>query len=190
MNSTADRTTEPSFKEMDRIVKRHMAAAFATRVVPIPFLDMAAMTGAQLSLVSKIADLYGVPFSKNRARIIIGALVAGTVPAYAAPAFAGLLKTIPAAGTVLGMVSMPILSAASAYAIGHLFIEHFESGGTLLTFDAKRAGTRFTDLFKKGREVADRGEKGKTASRAKRRGPTAWGAPHDDVVLKRGPTEI
>ncbi len=44
-SGTNERTAGPSFKEMDRIVKRHMAAAFATGLVPIPLLDMAAMTG-------------------------------------------------------------------------------------------------------------------------------------------------
>jgi len=52
---------------------------------------------------------------------------------------------IPAlvAGTVAGFVVTPILAYAMTQAIGNTFIMHFESGGTLLTFDAKK----FRDYF-------------------------------------------
>lgn len=184
MSERPEQKDGPSFEVLDKIVKRHMGAAFAAGLVPIPLVDMAIVTGVQLNLVAKLAEIYGIPFSQNRARSIIAALVGGTLPAYAAPSFAGLVKLIPVAGTVLGMVSMPTLSAASAYAVGHIFIEHFESGGTLLTFDAKKGAALFKDLFRKGKQKATRMEWEGSFPAADQRGPDSWGETSEDIEVE------
>jgi uncharacterized protein (DUF697 family) len=109
----AEQKTGPTVEVLDRLIKRHMGAAFIAGLMPIPVVDVAVLSGVQLHLVTELAEAYGVPFSENRARILIGTLTVGAVPAYSAPLFAGLLKVVPAAGTTLGLVSMPILAAAS-----------------------------------------------------------------------------
>lgn len=41
-------------------------------------------------------------------------------------------------GQALGLVTTPVFAWASTVAVGRVFIEHFESGGTLLDFDAEK----------------------------------------------------
>ena len=39
---------------------------------------------------------------------------------------------LPGIGTVIGALTMPVVSAGATWVIGKLFIQHFASGGTLL----------------------------------------------------------
>jgi hypothetical protein len=42
---------------------------------------------------------------------------------------------VPILGSIVSGFVMPVLSAGATYAIGKAFIQHFESGGTLLDFN-------------------------------------------------------
>ena len=53
-------------------------------------------------------------------------------------ASASVVKAIPLLGTLVGGVSWLALAGASTYAVGKVFIQHFESGGTLLTLDPEK----------------------------------------------------
>ena len=154
MNEKKIEVVIPTKEDLDKLVRNHMIAAFGAGFIPIPMADLAAMTGVQINLVRKIASRFNVPFSQNAVKSIIGALAGGAVPAYGAPPLASLAKAIPFAGGLIGFVTMPTIATAMTYAVGHVFIQHFESGGTLLTFDIKKAGGLFKGLFKRGQEEA------------------------------------
>ena len=70
----------------------------------------------------------------------------------------GLSTAIPVAAPVISMVTIPIFGAAATYAVGHLFIQHFESGGTFLTFDPEKVKGHYAKLFAEGEKRAE-GEK-------------------------------
>ena len=40
------------------------------------------------------------------------------------------------------------------YAMGQLFVQHFESGGTFLTFDPEKVRGHYAELFEEGKELA------------------------------------
>ncbi len=61
---------------------------------------------------------------------------------------------VPVIGTVAGMFATPALAAATTYAVGTVFVQHLESGGTLLTFDAKKMKSHFEQALRKGEKVA------------------------------------
>jgi len=50
---------------------------------------------------------------------------------------------------------MPLFTGASTYAIGNLFIRHFESGGTLLNMDPQKMREHFKEEFENGKKVAE-----------------------------------
>jgi len=81
----------------------------------------------------------------------------GTKAAFV-PLAVSIAKIIPGIGTVSAIASMSILGASSTYAIGKVFIQHFESGGTFLNFnpDEKEIHTRFKRYFDEGREIASK----------------------------------
>ncbi|RLC10806.1 MAG: GTPase, partial [Deltaproteobacteria bacterium] len=70
------------------------------------------------------------------------------------PLAASLTKFVPAAGMTLGVVSMPIVAGATTYAIAKVFVQHFASGGTFLSFDPEMVKDYYAQMFKEGQKVA------------------------------------
>jgi hypothetical protein len=54
-------------------------------------------------------------------------------------------------GGLLGILAVPAFAGATTYAIGKVFIRHFESGGTFLDFDPSKAKAYFQQQFKKAK---------------------------------------
>jgi len=138
----------------EQLVRRHIVYAMAGGVVPVPMFDVAAITGVQLKLLTELADLYEVPFESTSVKNVLGSLVGGLGGVSAGLWGASLLKSIPVVGSVAGMVMVPVFAGASTYAVGKVFIQHFESGGTFLTFDAKKAQAYYREVFDEGKKVA------------------------------------
>lgn len=118
------------------LVDRYAKYAAAAGLVPVPVVDVAAITGVQVALVRALADQYGVDYSPERGKSLVAALVGGVMPALAGHQ---MLKIV---GPLFGMVSVAGFAMASTYAVGRLFIGHFESGGTLLDVDVENSRRR------------------------------------------------
>jgi uncharacterized protein (DUF697 family) len=81
-------------------------------------------------------------------------LLAGAIPVTFAAGFASLIKLIPGVGTVAGSISMSVLAGGLTYAVGRVFVQHFESGGTFLDFDPAKVRGEFTKAFEQGKVYA------------------------------------
>lgn len=146
-------------EDMDRLIKNHVWASVGVGLVPIPLLDMVALTGIQINLVRKIANVYGIPFMKDKVKNILGALVGSVIPStMGLPLGASMAKFIPVIGQTVGAVTMPVISGAATYAVGKVFTQHFASGGTLLTLDPEKVKAYFAEMFEKGKAVAKGGQ--------------------------------
>ena len=66
-----------------------------------------------------------------------------------------MIKFIPGVGSVIGGMTMAVLSGASSFALGEVFKKHFETGGTFLDFDPKRLKKLYDEKFEKGKKVAE-----------------------------------
>lgn len=142
------------------IIKKNMWWSGGLGLIPLPVVDLAAVTVVQLKMLNELCHLYNVPFRKDLGKNLLGALVGGMIPAYNSFGVATLVKLVPVVGPIAGAVTMPALSGASTYAIGKVFVQHFESGGTLLTFNAQKMKEYFQDQFKEGeRLTADQKKK-------------------------------
>ncbi len=140
-------------KQGHETVKKYTLGAMAVSLVPIPLVDAAGITAAQLKMVHSISELYDVPFSKELVRSLIASLLGGSISVAAAiPVAISLTKLVPAIGYLSGTISMVAFGGASTYAIGKVFIEHFESGGTFLDFDPEKVRTHFEKLYEEGKQ--------------------------------------
>ncbi len=134
-------------------VRHYERWAFGAGIVPIPVVDMVAITAIQLRMIDRLSDIYEIPFSEHRVRSIIAALLGGILPGRFAMGWAGsLIRAVPLVGPVLGLFTMPVFGAASTYAVGTVFLQHFECGGTLLDFDPACARERFQESFEEGQK--------------------------------------
>ena len=133
------------------IVKRNMLWSAAAGVVPIPLFELVAITAIEVKLIKELADYYGVSFRKDLAKTAVLSLVGslGSVALGKMIALSGL-RVIPLFGQLVAAVSVPGIAAAITYAIGRVFVSHFEAGGTLLDFDPAETREYFRAEFANG----------------------------------------
>ena len=119
----------------EKMVDRFAVWAGVAGLVPLPVVDVLAVGGLQLQMLRRISQIYGIEFSENRGKALIASIAGTMIPATSALGAASSLKFVPVIGTLTAVFTMPVLSAGATYAIGRAFIQHFESGGTLLDFN-------------------------------------------------------
>jgi uncharacterized protein (DUF697 family) len=141
-----------------KIVKRNTYIAAGVAAVPVlpPGVDLAALGGVQVLMIKQLSDLYRVPFKENVARNLVAALV-GTLSSrvLAAGVVGSMLKVLPGFGAVIGgLLALPAVSGAVTYALGKVFVKHFEEGGTLLDLDVNKVRDFFASQYQLGRKVA------------------------------------
>jgi len=149
-------------KKALKTVKNHMWWSMGAGLIPVPFVDLVAVSGVQLKMIAEISKLYNVPFQEGRGKAVVGALIGYVVPSSMSFGLVGsLLKAVPVVGVLVGAPSMALFCGASAWALGKVFIQHFESGGTFLTFNPAEVKDHFQKLFEEGRKMAATMEKEK-----------------------------
>ena len=132
-----------------------MLVALGAGAVPVPFVDIATFLGTNVNLVRRLCDVYGVPFKGYRVRSVILAL-ASALGAGSMASFVGISlgKLIPGGGALIGAVTLPVATTGFTYAVGKLFIGHFEAGGTLLDFTVESQLAHLKALFAAGKSEA------------------------------------
>ncbi|HXJ39337.1 MAG TPA: hypothetical protein VNH18_08650 [Bryobacteraceae bacterium] len=124
------------------ILGLYSKVAAVAGLVPGGLLNFAAILAVQVIMVWRIADTFGHRENKNRIRGVILALLGSAVPtSLGAGVMIGIrslaVRSVPTlvAGTLAGFVVTPVFAYAMTKAVGSVFVMHFQSGGTLLTFD-------------------------------------------------------
>jgi len=145
--STVDVSTEVA---TDHIVRNHALMAAGLGLLPVPLVDLVTVGATQLVMIRKLSKCYDLPFSQHRAKALISALIgAGQT---------GLILTsvgkwIPGIGGVGLTVATAVTAGGLTYAIGQVFVRHFEMGGTLLDLDATAMKDYFAEQYQKGKSV-------------------------------------
>ncbi len=131
------------------IIRNHIGFSMGAALLPFPGADLLAVSTVQLNMLRQLAKLYQLGFLDSLGKNFISA-VAGTG---AARLGASLIKAIPGVGTVIGELSMPVLSGASTYALGNIVAHHFHNGGTIEDFDLNYAKKRYNEEMEAGKKV-------------------------------------
>jgi len=137
-----------------RIINRHMWLAMGVGLLPIPLIDMAALLGIQIRMLRQLSRNYNVHFSRDIVKKLVSSLVGAVIPTSLAGIVGSALKAVPGVGPYIGGVSMPIFAGATTLAIGKIFMQHFESGGTFLDFEPARVRAYFRQEFEAGQKQA------------------------------------
>ncbi len=137
-------------EQANTIIKNYMLWSAGSALVPIPIVDMAGMMVIQLKLVKELCRVYGVPFSSQKSKPLIASLVAGVPAGMLA---SSLFKIIPFIGLGATILPLATISAGLTYAIGKVFVYHFETGGVLLDFDPDKMKNSFYRKFNEGQNV-------------------------------------
>ena len=147
-----------------KVIDKYAKWSFGIGVIPVPVFDLVALTGVQMKMLSEIAEVYGLKFSDNRIRSILSALLGGAFPqSVGRVGISSLLKSIPVFGTAVSVLTMPVFSSAATYAVGAVFVKHFESGGTLVNIDVASMTEQVKDIAAKYKKDKSEAEVAKAA---------------------------
>jgi len=136
------------------LMRKHVMWSMGVGLVPIPMVDFLAVTGIQLNMLYGMCKIYEVKFSRDVGKNIIAALLGGILPSSSSRSIASLVKLVPIVGEAVGAMTAPIVSGASTYALGKVFIQHFESGGTFLSLNPASVKKYFAEEFRNGSKVS------------------------------------
>lgn len=118
-----------------RILSRYSAWSVAAGAVPVPIVDVAALAVLQTKMIADLAELYEKPVSLESVRTVISVLLGILVPMSASDVVGRVAGfSIPGVGPLVNIVSMAAFSGAATYAVGRVFVRHFEGGGSLFDF--------------------------------------------------------
>ncbi|MGB4248272.1 MAG: DUF697 domain-containing protein [Pseudohongiellaceae bacterium] len=111
----------------------------AAGFIPVPYLDLAGLAAVQVKMVSELSELYGKTVQQEALKTTVATLLGVlTTAGLAAPVAFSTVKIIPGLGSLAGGVGMGAVGAAATYAVGKVFVNHFEGGGTLGNFDVDK----------------------------------------------------
>lgn len=106
------------------LVSNHVAGAAAAAAIPIPLVDLVAVTAVQLSMMRKLGRLYGARVGVDAAGAVGVAFVGALLPRVAA----SMLKILPGIGTIGGAVAQSALSGATTWALAQSMRDRLERG--------------------------------------------------------------
>lgn len=143
-------------QQADKLIKDYAFGSSLTGFIPVPLVDTLGLIGVQRFMLLRLSQLYGIPFSKNLAKTLLATLMGGVAPHLASPMVGSVLKIIPGIGTLMGGTTMAALGGASTYAVGKVFQQHFEAGGTLENFEPEKAQTNLQTELEKAKQLSRR----------------------------------
>lgn len=125
----------PGSHAVENLILRHCVLAAGSGLLPLPLVDLAAITLVNLKLLRELAALYGVPYQAELARQSFSGLVGGlsTQLLIAGPVYS-LLRLVPGVGWIVGGASIAGVAGGVTYATGRVFSQHFEKGGNFQNF--------------------------------------------------------
>ena len=131
---------EPTEQEARLLKAKHIIYkatvwSAAAGAIPVPILDFGAVGAVQTKLVRDLAALYGETIRSELAHSVVALALGVLLPSQLSNLVSSAAKSIPVVGTILGTISFSGSAAAASYAIGKVFVEHLESGGTIGNFD-------------------------------------------------------
>lgn len=135
------------------ITRKYAVYGAGAGLIPILPVEMAATIGVQVKMIAELAKLYGVSFDEARTKVLVIGLIGGFtafshgVPGYVASQFRWLGP--------IGVLLKPVYATVVTYAIGNVFITHFEMGGTLANFNP--ADPSVTQAMREGVKAAPKG---------------------------------
>lgn len=149
-------SSEERLAAAEQIVRKHMYCAAGIGCIPVPIVSLIGVAGFQAAMVKELSNHYGVKFNDHLVRNIVLALIGSlTHRVVSAGVVGGLFKFIPGmAAAILSVLAVPAVAGGLTYAMGRVFIKHFEDGGTLLDLNVAKSKEFFQSQYKVGQKVA------------------------------------
>jgi uncharacterized protein (DUF697 family) len=139
--------TPPSAKEIEAIIRHRVYASMGIGLLPLPVIDLAALTTIQMEMIYRLGKRYGYTFNRDWLRKSISFLLGSLTPVLLADGFSGLLGYIPLIGSALSPLAGTISFGAATYVVGIAFNRRFASGKIVDKKDLEKMGEEVKSGF-------------------------------------------
>ncbi len=136
---------------VDKILRHSVYGAMGMGIVPLPFVNIAALTGIHLNMVRQLSKLYGVEFKEGIAKNIIVSVLGAGVPGFASHFMSKAVVAVPVVGLPLAFAMKPATNGLCTYAVGQMFVTHFNRGGNFVTANVDALKDDFAKAYKDSR---------------------------------------
>lgn len=137
-------------EKAETMIQRHVIYSMGAGAIPIPLVDLGAVTAVQLDMIKQLCGMYDIDFNEVTGKSFIASLTGSLFARYGA----SLVKAVPGIGSLLGGISMVIMSGASTYAVGQVCANFLDGNISLDNVDVKAAKKMFDKEFERGKEIA------------------------------------
>ncbi|CAA6828328.1 MAG: Unknown protein [uncultured Thiotrichaceae bacterium] len=151
-------------QEANRIIKNHVLTGSAIGLIPLPLVDILALSSNQLNMLHRLSEHYNLDFDRNKTKVALTALLSGSLPTLTLLSLSSASKFIPGIGTLGGNASLSLFGGAVTYATGQSFAKHFDADGTLDNFHARKFTHFFKQELQKGQHIIQQHLAKKTVS--------------------------
>ena len=145
--------------DTEQIILTHVGFGMVAGAIPLPIVDVVAITAIQMEMLVQLAKVYKVDFNLERGKSLATSVIGASFGSFLGRVGASAVKAVPAVGTILGIGSQVVMAGASTYALGKVFDAHFSGNGTLLDIDLEKMRKDFESWLQKGKEVAEKAQK-------------------------------
>ncbi|TAF99004.1 MAG: DUF697 domain-containing protein [Cytophagia bacterium] len=135
----------------DQTIDSHVLWSMGAGAIPLPILDIVAVSAIQLNMYKELCMLYQSDYNEAFAKNMISSIAGATI----AKIGASLLKSIPVIGSFLGSMPMVVLSGTSTYAMGQVFKKYLEIGEAVSAFSFDNAKKIYENAFEKGKSYVE-----------------------------------
>jgi len=150
--------SNPTTNKLDQtepIIKRHVIFAMGAGFIPIPVIDIAAVTAVQLDMIKQLCKIYDQDYNDTSGKAFVGAFASTTLARMSAHSIGSIFKAIPVIGSALGGATVAAFAGATTYAIGQVVAQHFDTGGSIFDFDSEELKDFYEEQVEKGKEVVE-----------------------------------
>lgn len=127
------------------IVRRYTLISAGIGLVPSAMINSVGIAALEVAMIDELAKNYSHEFPTKLASTKVFISLVGSIgPIYFASKSKSAISAVPFVGQLLSAGIYSLTGAISVYAVGKIFQQHFESGGTLLS----RENSYLRKLFK------------------------------------------
>jgi len=115
-----------------KIVNNYTLLSGGVGLIPNPFFYQVAVGGLLGKMLYDLGELYGTSLTKQKNKAIIASVLGGAhsewITVYLGD---NIEKILPGMSVISNTIARPVVAAGITYAIGRLFVKHFDSGAWL-----------------------------------------------------------
>ena len=146
-------TPTPIEDQAQEIIKNHVLYSMGAGVIPLPIIDIIAITALQLDMIKHLCRHYDVDYFENKGKAIVTSLTGTTLGRMAGYTIGSALKAIPGIGSIMGGITLSVTAGATTYAVGMVFARHFQGGGHLLNLDPESFKEFYKEQLERGKAI-------------------------------------